>query len=101
MDSSSEDNNTFEKSPKKNSDLPPEKLDNSSSNDIPFPISPPYEGGMKVPYLDMNKVEDQQTNEHDGMTHWFGDSPDSKNGGGKRERKITDSPIEMTFRFRF
>ncbi|OCF55193.1 hypothetical protein L486_07306 [Kwoniella mangroviensis CBS 10435] len=101
MDSSSEDKNTFEKSPKKNSDLPPEKLDNSSSNDIPFPISPPYEGGMKVPYLDMNKVEDQQTNEHDGMTHWFGDSPDSKNGGGKRERKITDSPIEMTFRSRF
>ncbi|WWD10369.1 hypothetical protein V865_008504 [Kwoniella europaea PYCC6329] len=101
MDSSSEDNSTFEKSHKKNSDLPPEKLDNSSSNDRPFPISPPYKGGMKVPYLDMNKLEGEQTNEHDGTTHWFGDSPDSKNGGVKRERKITDSPIEMTFRSRF
>ncbi|WWC69657.1 uncharacterized protein I206_103600 [Kwoniella pini CBS 10737] len=88
---------------KKNTDLPPLPLPHDQVN---FPTSPPYTGGRKIPFLDMDRIHDQHPRAEDaeGETptshhHWFGESPDSKTG--KRERKITDSPIEMTFKSRF
>ncbi|WVW83358.1 hypothetical protein I302_105377 [Kwoniella bestiolae CBS 10118] len=102
MDASSSDELVDERR-KENSNLSPERLDDKSPTRA-FPVSPPYKGGMKVPFLDMNRLEEANGHQHihgeeDRTHHWFGESPDSKSS--KRERKITDSPVEMTFKSRF
>ncbi|WRT66929.1 uncharacterized protein IL334_003894 [Kwoniella shivajii] len=98
--------NTIRPSPddedvRKGSDLPPERLD-----DVPSP-SPPYQGGKRVPLnLDIDEASSLgfagHMHDHDHLNHrhhWFGESPENKSG--KRERKITDSPVEMNFKARW
>ncbi|WVF72417.1 hypothetical protein IAT40_007232 [Kwoniella sp. CBS 6097] len=73
---------------KHNSDLPAERLDDS----IPFPDSSPEQTKVK-PFFD------PEYNKNSGQG-WLEDVLDRRShggaaGGGKRERKITDSPVEM------
>ncbi|WVQ98518.1 hypothetical protein IAU59_005644 [Kwoniella sp. CBS 9459] len=86
--SSSEEGDRNHGMKKTNSDLPPEKLDDS----IPFPDSSPEQTKVK-PFFDPDY------NKHSGQG-WLEDVLDRRGhgegaGAGKNERKITDSPVEM------
>ncbi|OCF40149.1 hypothetical protein I317_06038 [Kwoniella heveanensis CBS 569] len=85
----------------KNSDLPPERLDNSSSA-IPYPHLSSPERSEAKPFFDPEYVK----NSGQG---WLEDVLDRRDHGGegpgagtgKKERRITDSPVEMHYPHRW
>ncbi|WWC85274.1 uncharacterized protein L201_000136 [Kwoniella dendrophila CBS 6074] len=103
--SSDDDEQHHQSQPKKISDSPEQDINEPS---IPFPYKP----SKKLPYLDMDKLENGNTKNHNHASenendhhsshhHWFGQGNSPDNKSGKRERKITDSPVEMNFSSRW